>query len=127
MPIVFCSASFYTSSREVKPIESFALSISSAGLIGPRKEKCMLDLHTLAIVAHALSATAAFIVGSVLLFQSKTLRQLQLARAVVVLLVLMEVFLVIAILSHVKNLPTIKQLIFGGLAILLLYIIWHAV
>ena len=46
----------------------------------------MLDLHTLAIVAHALSATGAFIVGIVLLFQSKTLRQLQLARAVVVLL-----------------------------------------
>jgi hypothetical protein len=44
-----------------------------------------------------------------------------------VLLVLMEVFLVIAILSHFNSLPTIKQLIFGGLAILLLYIIWRAV
>ena len=42
-------------------------------------------------------------------------------------LVLMEVFLVIAIISHFNSLPTIKQLIFGGLAILLLYIIWHAV
>lgn len=87
----------------------------------------MLDLHTLAIVAHALSATGAFIVGIVLLFQSKTLQQLQLARAVVVLLVLMEVFLVIAIISHFNSLPTMKQLIFGGLAILLLYIIWRAV
>lgn len=87
----------------------------------------MLDLHTIAIVLHALSATGAFLVGIVLLFQSNTLRQLQLARAVVVLLMLMEVFLVIAILSHVNSLPTMKQLIFGGLAILLLYIIWHAV
>lgn len=87
----------------------------------------MLDLHTLAIVGHALSATGAFIFGIVLLFQSKTLRQLQLARAVVVLLVLMEVFLVIAITSHFTSLPTSKQLIFAGLAMLLLYIIWHAV
>lgn len=86
----------------------------------------MLDLHTLAIVLHALSATGAFIIGIVLLFQSNTLRQLQLARAVVVLLILMEVFLVIAIISHFNNLPTIKQLVFGGLAILLLYMIWHA-
>jgi hypothetical protein len=84
-------------------------------------------LHTVAIVLHALSATGAFIIGIVLLFQSNTLRQLQLARAVVVLLVLMEVFLVIAIISHFTSLPTLQQLIFGGLAILLLYIIWHAV
>jgi hypothetical protein len=87
----------------------------------------MFDLHTLAIVLHAVSATGAFIVSVVFLFQSKTLRQLQLARAVVVLLVLMEVFLVIAIISHFTSLPTSKQLIFAGLAMLLLYIIWHAV
>jgi hypothetical protein len=87
----------------------------------------MLDLHTLAIVLHALNATGAFIIGIVLLFQNNTLRQLQLARAVVVLLILMEVFLVIAIILHFNSLPALKQLIFGGLAILLLYIIWHAV
>jgi len=78
-------------------------------------------------VLHALSATGAFLVGIVLLFQSNTLRQLQLARAVLVLLILMEVFLVIAILSHVTSLPTIKQLIFGGLVILVVYMIWRAV
>jgi len=78
-------------------------------------------------VLHALSATGAFLVGIVLLFQSNTLRQLQLARAVLVLLILMEVFLVIAILSHVTSLPTIKQLIFGGLVILVGYMIWRAV
>jgi hypothetical protein len=78
-------------------------------------------------VLHALSATGAFIVGIALLFQSNTLRQLQLARAVVVLLILMEVFLIIAIISHFNSLPTLKQLIFGGLAILLLYMIWRAV
>ncbi len=39
----------------------------------------------------------------------------------------MEVFLVIAILSHVTSLPTIKQLIFGGLVILVVYMIWRAV
>ena len=87
----------------------------------------MPDLHTIAIVLHALSATGAFLVGIVLLFQSNTLRQLQLARAVLVLLILMEVFLVIAILSHVTSLPTIKQLIFGGLVILVVYMIWRAV
>ena len=87
----------------------------------------MLDLHTLSIVIHALSATGAFLVGIVLLFQSKTSRQLQLAGAFVVLLVLMEVFLVIAILSHLTSLATITQLIFGGLAILGLYMIWRAV
>ena len=87
----------------------------------------MLDLHTLSIVIHALSATGAFIVGIALLFQNNTLRQLQLARAVLVLLILMEVFLVIAILSHVTSLPTIMQIIFGGLAILGVYMIWRAV
>jgi hypothetical protein len=39
----------------------------------------------------------------------------------------MEVFLVIAILSHVSSLPTITQIIFGGLTILGLYMIWRAV
>ena len=87
----------------------------------------MLDLHILSVVIHALSATGAFIVGIVLLFQSNTLRQLQLARAVVVLLMLMEVFLVIAIISHVNRLPTITQIIFLGLAVLGVYMIWRAV
>ena len=87
----------------------------------------MLNLHTLAIVIHALSATGAFIVGIVLLFQNKTLRQRQLARAVLVLLMLMEVFLVIAIISHVTSLPAMTQIIFLGLAVLGLYMIWHAV
>jgi hypothetical protein len=87
----------------------------------------MLNLHTLSRVIHALSATGAFIVGIVFLFQNNTLRQLQLGVAVVVLLMLMEVFLVIAIISHVKSLPTITQLIFAGLAILGGYMIWRAV
>src|SRR5437667_5663870 len=87
----------------------------------------MLDLHTLAIIVHALSATGAFVVGIVLIFQRNTLRQLQLAVAFVVLLLLLEVFLVIAILSHVTSLPTMTQIIFGGLAILGLYMIWRAV
>jgi hypothetical protein len=56
-------------------------------------------------VVHGLSATGAF----------------------VVLLILLEVFLVIAILSHVTSLPTMTQLIFGGLAVLGLYMVWRAV
>ena len=84
-------------------------------------------MHTIAIVVHATSAIAAFIIGIVFIFQSNTLRQLQLGRAMVVLLLLMEVFLIIAILSHVTSLPTIKQLIFGGLVILVVYMIWRAV
>ena len=87
----------------------------------------MLNLHTLSIVIHALSATGAFIVGIVLLFQNKTLRQRQLARAVLGLLILMEVFLVIAIISHLNSLPAITQIIFLGLAVLGLYMIWRAV
>ncbi|MFL5655514.1 MAG: hypothetical protein ACJ8CB_15220 [Ktedonobacteraceae bacterium] len=87
----------------------------------------MLDFHTLSIVVHALSAAGAFVVGIVLLFQSNALRQLQLGVAFVVLLILMEVFLVIAILSHVTSLPGMTQIIFGGLAILGLYMIWRAV
>src|SRR5438552_15832985 len=87
----------------------------------------MLDLHTLAIVVHALSATGAFIIGIVLIFQSNTLRQLQLGVAFLVLLILLEVFLVIAIISHVSSLPTITQIIFGGLALLGVYMIWRAV
>ena len=75
-------------------------------------------MHTFAIVVHATSAIAAFIIGVVLLFQRNTRRQLQLGRAFVVLLMLMEVFLVIAILSHVMSLSIITQIIFGGLVIL---------
>ena len=87
----------------------------------------MLDLHTLSIVVYALSATGAFVVGVVLLFQRNTRRQLQLAGAHLVLLMLMEVFLVVAILSHVTNLGTITQIVFGGLVLLGVYMIWRAV
>ena len=87
----------------------------------------MLDIHTLSIVVHALSGIGAFIIGVVLLFQSNTLRQLQLGVAFLVLLILLEVFLVIAILSHVTSLPGMTQIIFGGLSILGLYMIWRAV
>jgi len=87
----------------------------------------MLDLHTFSIIIHALRATGAFIIGIVLIFQSNTLRQLQLGVAFLVLLILMEMFLVIAILSQVTSLPSITQLIFGGLAILGMYMIWRAV
>ena len=84
-------------------------------------------LHTSAIVLHATCAIAAFIVGMILIFQQDARRQLQLARTLLVLLTLMGVFLVIAILSHLTSLPTIKQFVFGALFILLLYMIWRAV
>ena len=87
----------------------------------------MPDLHTSAIVLHALSATGAFLVGVALLFQSNALRQLQLARALVVLLILMAAFLIVAILTHLTILPLSKQIIFGGLFILLMYMIWRAI
>ena len=38
-----------------------------------------------------------------------------------------KVVLVIAILSHLTSLPTIKQIIFWGLVLLLGYMIWRAV
>jgi hypothetical protein len=84
-------------------------------------------LHTTAIVLHATCAVAAFVVGILLIFQPAGRRQLQLARALVALLVLMGVFLLVAILSHLTSLPTIQQIIFGGLFLLLLYMIWRAV
>ena len=84
-------------------------------------------LHTIAIALHALSATGAFFVGVALLFQTSALRQLHLARGMVALLLFMAVFLVIAILSHITTLPTISLLVFGGLFLLLLYMIWRAV
>jgi hypothetical protein len=87
----------------------------------------MPDLHTLAIALHAVSATGVLIIGIILLFQSHRLRQLQLARAIVALLIPMEVFLIIAILSHLSSLPTIKQLTFGSLTILGGYLLWRAV
>jgi hypothetical protein len=86
-----------------------------------------MSLHTVAIVLHALSAMAAFFVGVVLLLPTNTLRQLQLARVVLALLLSMAAFLVIAIFSHLTILPTIKQLIFGALFLLLLYMIWRSV
>ncbi|MGI8587486.1 MAG: hypothetical protein ACR2M0_07325 [Chloroflexia bacterium] len=86
----------------------------------------MLDFHTLSIVAHTLSATGAFVVGVVLIFQRDRLRQLQLGIAFLALLLLLEVFLAIAILSHVTSLLTMTQIIFGGLALLGLYMIWRA-
>ena len=45
-------------------------------------------MYTIAIVLHATCAVAAFVLGFVLIFQSNLLRQLQLARALVVLLIL---------------------------------------
>jgi hypothetical protein len=84
-------------------------------------------MHTIAIVVHATSAIVAFIIGIILIFQRNALRQLQLARAFLVFLILMEIFLVIAILSHVTSLSTITQIIFGVLVILGLYMIWRAV
>lgn len=84
-------------------------------------------LHTYAIVLHATCAVLAFIIGMILIFQRNISRQLQLARALLVLLILMGVFLVIAIFSHLTSLPTTKQLVFGGLVILLIYMIWRAV
>jgi hypothetical protein len=82
-------------------------------------------MHTIAIVLHATCAIAAFVVGLTLIFQSSLSRQLQLARALVALLVLMGVFLVIAILSHLTSLATSTQLIFGGPVLLLVYMIWR--
>jgi hypothetical protein len=84
-------------------------------------------LHTSAIVLHATCALAAFVVGVILIFQPAGRRQLQLARALVALLVLMGAFLLVAILSHLTSLPSITQIIFGGLFILLLYMIWRAI
>lgn len=84
-------------------------------------------MHTFAIIGHATSAIAAFIIGCVFLFQKNTFRQQQLGGVFLGLLILMGLFLVVALLSHVTILPMIEQLIFGGLVILVGYMIWRAV
>ena len=84
-------------------------------------------LHTIAVIIHATSATAALIVGIVLILQRDTFRQMQLSLAFLILIILMEVFLVTAFLSHVTSLPLITQIIFAVLAVLGLYMIWRAV
>jgi Ca2+/Na+ antiporter len=84
-------------------------------------------LHTSAIVLHATCAVAAFVVGVILIFQPAGRRRLQLARALVALLALMGLFLLVAILSHLTSLPAIQQFIFGGLFLLLLYMVYRAV
>src|ERR671938_497858 len=84
-------------------------------------------MHTIAIVVHTTSAIAAFILGIVLIFQNNPLRQLQLGRAFLALLILSGIFLVLAILAHITSLSTINQIIFGGLVILMVYMIWRAV
>ncbi|GHO83777.1 hypothetical protein [Dictyobacter formicarum] len=86
----------------------------------------MLNAHLLMIIFHATSATAAFIVGLALLFQRDLLRQRQLAMALVVLLILLEIFLILAILSHLTSLAMVQQIVFGGLGLLGLYMIWRA-
>ena len=86
----------------------------------------MLHLHTLAIVLHAVSAIGVFIIGIICIAQSTIPRQLPLARAVFVLLILMVLFLVVAIFLHVSSLPTLTRIIFGGLTILAVYMLWRA-
>ena len=87
----------------------------------------MPDLHTLAIIIHTLSATAAFVVGIVIIFLGDARQQLRLGVALMVLLILLEVFLIVAILSHLTSLTTITQIIFWGLAVLGAYMIWRGV
>jgi hypothetical protein len=86
------------------------------------------DVHTIAIPLHALSATGAFIFGAFLIFQDRdTHRQLRLGEALVISLLLMEGFLVTAVLSNPAGLPIITLAIFGGLPILGVYMIFRAV
>ena len=89
----------------------------------------MLDVHTIAIVVHTAGATGAFVIGFILIFKRNMLWQLQqqLGRALIVSLIIMEVFLIMAIISHLMSLATITQIIFGGLTILGMYMMWRAV
>ncbi len=84
-------------------------------------------LHTISIFVHAISAIAAFIVGTLMLFQNNVHRKQQLGRALLLFLILLEVFLLLAIISHWQSLQVITQVTFAGLAILGLYMIWRAV
>jgi hypothetical protein len=82
--------------------------IDTRGHRHPHEAKTSVLAATLAIVDHTLSAMGAVIVSIAVLVQRKTLWQLQLARAVVAFLTLMEVSLVIAIISQFSGLPTSK-------------------
>ena len=85
-----------------------------------------MSLHTLAIIAHAFSATLAFFTGFVIIFSNNHRLKLQLTKIFIALLAFMEIFLLFAIFSHLSDLLQISQLIFGGLAILGLYMLFRA-
>lgn len=89
----------------------------------------MLDLHTSAIAVHTAGAVGAFAIGLILISKRSILWQTerQLGRALLVSLIIMEVFLITAILSHFISLATITQIIFGGLSALGAYMIWRAI
>jgi hypothetical protein len=79
----------------------------------------LLDFHNLMVAIHALSATGAFFIGVSLVFQdADARRQLRLGEALVVALVLMEGFLVAAVLSHPAGLPQAALVIFTVLLVL---------
>ena len=84
-------------------------------------------MHTIAIFVHTISAIAAFIVGTMMLFQNNVHQKQQLGRALLLFLILLEIFLLLAIISHWQSLQVITQVTFVGLAILALYMIWRAV
>lgn len=74
------------------------------------------NIHTFSIIIHAFSGIIAFIVGTVLLFQTDVHRKLQLGKILLFFLTLLEIFLIIATTSHWQSLQTITQVTFGGLA-----------
>ena len=101
----------------------------TAGRPGHRPDMPLAaDVHTIAIPLHALSATGAFIFGAFLIFQDRdSHRRLRLGEALVLPLLLMDGFLVTAVLRNPAGLPIIALIIFGVLPLLGVYMIYRAV
>ncbi|HEY2959430.1 MAG TPA: hypothetical protein VGM21_14690 [Actinomycetota bacterium] len=84
-------------------------------------------LHTVMISLHAAAGVAAFVAGCLALFPPKAeQRARRLFGVYLTSLGLMLVFLLAAIASHLGQLTTAEQVIFGGLALLGLYMGWRA-
>jgi hypothetical protein len=73
-------------------------------------------VHTFAISAHAVSGIVAFFVGLALILQTDFGHKIGLAWALLVFLVLLEIFMLTAIVLDWPSLPVISRPDFGALA-----------
>jgi hypothetical protein len=84
-----------------------------------------MEMHSIVIAIHAISGFGASAIGVALLFQKKQHTQLQSARVLFVFLVLLELFLVLAIVLDWQQLIIAKKIAFVGLSALGVYMLFR--